>query len=75
MLCKKWIIIREDIGEYKTRHFNRLLESIPGITPRILSMRLNELEKKGSDERVKQKHLLLYYFGGLLTRVKICYLF
>jgi DNA-binding HxlR family transcriptional regulator len=48
VLGKKWtILIIRDIGLNKIRRFNRLLESIPGITPRVLSMRLKELEKEG----------------------------
>ncbi len=48
VLGKKWtILIIRDIGLNKIKRFNRLLESISGITPRVLSMRLNELEKEG----------------------------
>jgi DNA-binding HxlR family transcriptional regulator len=48
VLGKKWtILIIRDIGLNKIRRFNRLLESISGITPRVLSMRLKELEKEG----------------------------
>ena len=49
------MLIIRDIGVYKITRFNRLLESIAGITPRILSMRLKELEKKGFIERAKEK--------------------
>ena len=49
------MLIIRDIGVYKITRFNRLLESIEGITPRILSMRLKELEKKGFIERAEQK--------------------
>ncbi len=31
----------------KIQRFNRLLEHIPGITPRVLSQRLKELETEG----------------------------
>ncbi|MFL6402441.1 MAG: winged helix-turn-helix transcriptional regulator [Nitrososphaeraceae archaeon] len=53
---KKWtrLIIR-DIGVYKITRFNRLLESVAGITPRPLSMRLKELEKKGFIERAEER--------------------
>jgi DNA-binding HxlR family transcriptional regulator len=48
VLGKKWtILIIRDIGLNKIRRFNRFLDSIPGITPRVLSMRLKELEKEG----------------------------
>ena len=56
VLGKKWtMLIIRDIGVYKITRFNRLLESIAGITPRILSMRLKELERKGFIECVKEK--------------------
>jgi DNA-binding HxlR family transcriptional regulator len=56
VLGKKWtILIIRDIGVYKITRFNRLLESIAGITPRILSMRLKELEKNGFIERAVEK--------------------
>lgn len=48
VLGKKWtILIIRDIGFLKINRFNRLLESIKGSTPRVLSMRLKELEKEG----------------------------
>ena len=47
-LGKKWtMLILRDIGFRKIRRFNRLMESIPGLTPRVLSMRLKELEEEG----------------------------
>ena len=49
------MLIIGDIGVYKITRFNRLLESITGITPRVLSMRLKELEKKGFIERAEEK--------------------
>ena len=56
VLGKKWtMLIIRDIGVYKITRFNRLLESIKGITPRVLSMRLKELEKKGDIERVEER--------------------
>ena len=48
VLGKKWtMLIIRDIGFLKIRRFNRILESIPGLTPRVLSMRLKELEREG----------------------------
>jgi DNA-binding HxlR family transcriptional regulator len=56
VLGKKWtMLIIRDIGVYKITRFNRLLESIPGLTPRVLSMRLNELEKEGFIECAEEK--------------------
>lgn len=56
VLGKKWtILIIRDIGFRKIERFNRLLESIPGLTPRVLSMRLKELEKEGLIECLREK--------------------
>ncbi len=47
VLGKKWtILIIRDIGFRRIARFNRLLESISGLTPRVLSMRLKELEEE-----------------------------
>jgi DNA-binding HxlR family transcriptional regulator len=56
VLGKKWtMLIIRDIGVYKITRFNHLLESIPGLTPRVLSMRLNELKKEGFIECAEKK--------------------
>ena len=56
VLGKKWaMLIIRDIGVRRIARFNRLLESIPGITPRVLSMRLKELEKEGFIECTEQR--------------------
>ena len=56
VLGKKWtILILRDIGFLKINRFNRILESIRGLTPRVLSMRLKELEKKGFIECIVEK--------------------
>ena len=48
ILGKKWaMLLLRDIGILGVDRFNRLLDSIPGLTPRVLSMRLKELEKEG----------------------------
>jgi DNA-binding HxlR family transcriptional regulator len=56
VLGKKWtLLIIRDIGFLKINRFNRILESIQGLTPRILSMRLKELEREGFVECAKKK--------------------
>jgi DNA-binding HxlR family transcriptional regulator len=56
VLGKKWtLLILRDIGFLKIVRFNRILESIPGLTPRVLSMRLRELEDEGFIESVGGK--------------------
>jgi DNA-binding HxlR family transcriptional regulator len=53
-LVKTCLILR-DIGFLRIDRFNRLLESIRGLTPRILSMRLKQSEKEGFIERIEEK--------------------
>jgi DNA-binding HxlR family transcriptional regulator len=56
VLGKKWtMLIIRDIGFRRIERFNRLLESIPGLTPRVLSMRLKELEREGLIECTEEK--------------------
>jgi DNA-binding HxlR family transcriptional regulator len=56
ILGKKWtILIIRDIGVRKINRFNRILESIPGLTPRVLSMRLKELKNEGMIECIEKK--------------------
>jgi DNA-binding HxlR family transcriptional regulator len=56
VLGKKWtMLILRDIGFLKIVRFNRILESIPGLTPRVLSMRLRELEVEGFIKCVDEK--------------------
>jgi DNA-binding HxlR family transcriptional regulator len=56
VLGKKWtMLILRDIGFLKIVRFNRLLESIPGLTPRVLSMRLRELADEGFIECIGRK--------------------
>jgi DNA-binding HxlR family transcriptional regulator len=60
ILGKKWtMLILRDIGIRNIQRFNRLLESIPGITPRMLSMRLRELEQGGYIERLERSNVLV----------------
>lgn len=48
VLGKKWtMLVLRDIGCLGVDRFNGFLESIPGLTPRVLSMRLKELKKEG----------------------------
>jgi DNA-binding HxlR family transcriptional regulator len=48
VLGKKWtMLVMRDIGFLKAGRFNEILRTLPGLTPRVLSMRLRELEKNG----------------------------
>ncbi len=47
-LGKRWtFLILRNIEALHVDRLNQLLRSIPGLTPRVLIMRLNELEKRG----------------------------
>lgn len=46
ILGKKWtLIVLRNIGLYRKQRFNEMLKITPGLTKRILSMRLKELEQ------------------------------
>jgi DNA-binding HxlR family transcriptional regulator len=45
---KKWtLLVLRDVAMRKKERFNELIKSLPGISPRILSRRLHELESDG----------------------------
>src|SRR5947208_14377339 len=47
-LGRKWTVhILESIGVLHIDRFNQILRSLPGLTPRVPIMRLNELEDSG----------------------------
>ncbi len=53
ILGKKWtLLVLRDIAMRKQERFSELLKSIPGLTPRVLSMRLRELETAGMITRI-----------------------
>jgi len=58
ILGKKWtILILRDIALRKINRFNQIKRSLPGITPRVLILRLQELEETGfiRPELIKDK--------------------
>jgi DNA-binding HxlR family transcriptional regulator len=56
VLGKKWtMLILRDIGFLKVDRFNQILRSLPGLTPRVLSMRLTELERSGIIEQLETR--------------------
>ncbi len=60
LLGRKWTtLLLRDIGFRKIDRFNHLLESIPGLTPRVLSMRLKELEKDGIIQKTEDQDLIV----------------
>jgi DNA-binding HxlR family transcriptional regulator len=48
VLGRKWaLLVIRDIAMRKTERFSELMKTIPGITQRVLSMRLKELSQAG----------------------------
>jgi DNA-binding HxlR family transcriptional regulator len=53
-LGKKWtMLIMRDVGFLKVDRFNQILRTLPGLTPRVLAMRLRELERNGFIKRIE----------------------
>jgi len=56
VLGRKWtILILRDMSMMKKERFSEILRSTPGLTPRVLSNRLRELEREGMIERAEKK--------------------
>ena len=57
VLGKKWtLLILRDLVFMKIDRFNEILRSLPGLTPRVLTMRLGELKRSGLIEPVIIQH-------------------
>ncbi len=53
VLGRKWaLLVLRDIGMHGLNRFNQILHNNDGLTPRILSMRLQELREEGFVERI-----------------------
>jgi DNA-binding HxlR family transcriptional regulator len=53
VLGKKWtLLILRDIAFLKIERFNQILRSLPGLTPRVLTLRLKELQHSGIIEPI-----------------------
>ncbi|MCI4338821.1 MAG: helix-turn-helix transcriptional regulator [Thermoplasmata archaeon] len=69
VLGRKWaLLILRDIGAYGVDRFNRLLESIPGIPPKVLSTRLRELESLGLIQKLETSRTPIRVRWGLTDR-------
>lgn len=59
VLGRKWaLLVLRNIGLYRAQRFNEMLRITPGLTKRILAMRLKELERGGfirAVERVRHR--------------------
>ena len=52
LLCKRWSVsVVAVLVEHDPVRFNQLRDAVPGITPKLLSVRLRELEAAGVIER------------------------
>jgi DNA-binding HxlR family transcriptional regulator len=47
------MLVLRDIGFLKIDRFNQILRTLPGLTPRVLSMRLRELEEEGFIKEIR----------------------
>jgi DNA-binding HxlR family transcriptional regulator len=65
VLGKRWtMLILRDIGFLNVDRFNQMLRVTRGLTPRVLSMRLRELEEEGYiKEKVIQRAPRLVKWG------------
>lgn len=53
VLGKKWtLLVMRDVAFYRLVKFSQILKNNPGLTPRVLSLRLVDLRKDGLIERV-----------------------
>ena len=56
VLGKKWaLLIIRDMAGFKLDRFNQFLKSLPGISPKVLAIRLKELEREGYIKRTVEK--------------------
>jgi DNA-binding HxlR family transcriptional regulator len=57
VLGRKWsLLVLRDIGFLKMDRFSKILRNNAGLTPRVLSMRLRDLQREGLVERILNEH-------------------
>ena len=60
-LGSKWtLLILRDIGFLKLERFGQILKNNPGLTPRVLSRRLRNMQKEGLIERTVKSDRITY---------------
>ena len=60
-LGSKWtLLILRDIGFLKLERFSQILRNNPGLTPRVLSRRLRNMQKEGLIERTLRSDQITY---------------
>ena len=63
---RKWaLLVLRDIAFLKIDRFNKILTNNPGLTPRVLSMRLGELASEGLIKRINSSK------GRLVVRYRL----
>ena len=56
LLGRKWtLLIIRDIAFLKLQRFGQILRNNPGLTPRVLSRRLEQMTKEGLVKKVKRR--------------------
>ena len=60
-LGRKWtLLILRDMAFLKLTRFGQILRNNPGLTPRVLSRRLRQMQREGLLERVVRKDRIVY---------------
>lgn len=61
VLGRKWaLLVLRDVAFYENVRFSDMLRSTPGLTPRVLTFRLQELRKEGFIRRVERDGAIVY---------------
>lgn len=61
ILGAKWtLLVLRDIGFLKLNRFGQIVRNNPGLTPRVLSLRLRTMHKEGLIERTVKKDMVTY---------------
>ena len=60
-LGRKWtLLILRDMAFLKLDRFGQILRNNPGLTPRVLSRRLDQMEEEGLVERIERQDSVAY---------------
>jgi len=61
ILGAKWtLLVLRDIGFLKLNRFGQIVRNNPGLTPRVLSRRLRNMQKEGLIERTVKRDMVTY---------------
>ena len=60
-LGRKWtLLVLRDMAFLKLNRFGQILRNNPGLTPRVLSRRLDEMEQEGLVQRMEKRDTVTY---------------